>query len=477
MAGGSGRGRSRDQQDYGAPRGRVKTSAPPDERHNVVVHNGGVSFWWQQVGLPTPTDRLDGDVTCDVAIVGAGLTGLWAAYYLHRADPTLEIRLVEAEFAGFGASGRNGGWLSSELAGSPRAYAEVAGEQGVETLRQALRGSVHEVIAVADLEGIDADIVLSGVLHVARSQAQAERLGGELSAAQVAERIKVAGAVSGHVDPDCARVHPAKLVAGVARVVRERGVRIHEGTRAVRIEPGAVVTDRGTVRAPVVLRCLEGFTAGLVGHRREWLPMNSAIVATAPLTDAQWAEIGWSGEELLGDEAHAYCYAQRTADGRIAMGGRGVPYRFGSRTDVDGRTQDATIESLRATLTALFPSLADVQIDHAWCGVLGVPRDWSASVSFDPATGLGHAGGYVGSGLTATNLAGRTLRDLVLGEDTELTRLPWTNHRVRRWEPEPLRWAGVHALYRLYRAADRREDAGLARTSRIARVAHRVAGR
>lgn len=441
------------------------------------MHNGGVSFWWQQVGLPTPTDRLDGDVACDVAIVGAGLTGLWTAYYLHRADPTLDIRLVEAEFAGFGASGRNGGWLSSELAGSPRAYAEVAGDAGVETLRRALRGSVHEVIAVADLEGIDADIVLSGVLHVARSQAQAERLGGELSAAQVAERIKVSGAVSGHVDPDCARVHPAKLVAGVARAVRERGVRIHEGTRAVRIEPGAVVTDRGTVRAPVVLRCLEGFTAGLAGHRREWLPMNSAIVATAPLTDAQWAEIGWSGEELLGDEAHAYCYAQRTADGRIAMGGRGVPYRFGSRTDVDGRTQDATIESLRATLTALFPSLADVQIDHAWCGVLGVPRDWSASVSFDPATGLGHAGGYVGSGLTATNLAGRALRDLVLGEDTVLTGLPWTNHRVRRWEPEPLRWVGVHALYRLYRAADRREDAGLARTSRIARAANRVAGR
>ena len=144
------------------------------------------------------------------------------------------------------------------------------------------------------------------------------------------------------------------------------------------------------------------------------------------------------------------------------MGGRGIPYRFGSRTDVDGRTQDATIESLRSTLTALFPSLAGVTIDHAWCGVLGVPRDWSASVSFDPATGLGDAGGYVGSGLTATNLAGRTLRDLVLRRDTDLTALPWTDHGVRRWEPEPLRWVGVHALYRLYRAADRREDAGLA---------------
>lgn len=441
------------------------------------MRNGGVSFWWQQVGLPVPADRLEGDATCDVAVVGGGLTGLWTAYHLHEADPTLDVRVLEAEFAGFGASGRNGGWLSSELAGSARAYAEVAGEDGVARLRAALRRTVDEVIDVAAREGIEADIVRSGVLTVARSPAQAQRLGGELSAGEVAERVRVAGAVSGHLDPDCARVHPAKLVSGVARTVRERGVRIHEDTRVVRIEPGAAVTERGTVRAPVVLRCLEGFTAGLAGHRREWLPMNSAIVVTEPLSAARWDEIGWAGQELLGDEAHAYCYAQRTADGRIALGGRGVPYRFGSRTDVDGRTQEWTVASLRSMLCTLFPSLTGIGLDHAWCGVLGVPRDWSASVALDPATGLGHAGGYVGSGLTATHLAGRTLRDLVLGHDTELTALPWTGHRVRKWEPEPLRWLGVHALYRLYRSADRREDAGLDRTSRVARVADRVAGR
>ncbi|WP_307807962.1 NAD(P)/FAD-dependent oxidoreductase [Nocardioides xinjiangensis] len=441
------------------------------------MRNGGVSYWWQQLGLPSPTDPLRGDATCDVAIVGGGLTGLWTAHYLREADPTLEVRVVEAEFAGFGASGRNGGWLSSELAGSARAYEQVAGADGVDRLRAALRGTVDEVVAIAAREGIEADIVRSGVLVVARSEAQRQRLGGELTAEQVSARIRVAGAVAGHFDPDCARVQPAKLVSGVARLVRERGVRVHEATRAVRIEPGAVVTEHGTLRAPVVLRCLEGFTAGLPGHRRDWLPMNSAMVVTEPLTAAQWAEVGWSGEELLGDEAHAYCYAQRTADGRIALGGRGVPYRFGSRTDVDGRTQEWTVQSLRSTLLSLFPSLAGIRLDHAWCGVLGVPRDWSASVAYDPATGLGHAGGYVGSGLTATNLAGRTLRDLVLGRDTDLTRLPWAGHRVRRWEPEPLRWAGVHALYRLYRAADRREDAGLGRTSRVARVANRVAGR
>jgi glycine/D-amino acid oxidase-like deaminating enzyme len=266
-------------------------------------------------------------------------------------------------------------------------------------------------------------------------------------------------------------------VSGVARAVRERGVRIHEGTRAVRIEPGAVVTERGTVRAPVVLRCLEGFTAGLPGHRREWLPMNSAIIATAPLTEAQWAEIGWAGEELLGDEAHAYCYAQRTADGRIAMGGRGVPYRFGSRTDVDGQTQDWTVSSLTDSLHGMFPATRSARIEHAWCGVLGVPRDWCASVSFDPSTGLGWAGGYVGSGLTTTNLAGRTLADLVLGRDTDLVRLPWVNRDVRRWEPEPLRWLGVRAMYGLYREADRREERGLAHPSRLARLGDRLTGR
>ena len=128
------------------------------------------------------------------------------------------------------------------------------------------------------------------------------------------------------------------------------------------------------MRATHVLRCLEGFTAGLAGQRRTLLPMNSAIVVTEPLTPEQWDRIGWRGSELLGDLAHAYCYAQRTADGRIALGGRGIPYRFGSRTDVDGRTQDWTIESLRATLADLFPQVADVQLAQAWCGVLGVPR-------------------------------------------------------------------------------------------------------
>jgi len=154
-----------------------------------------------------------------------------------------------------------------------------------------------------------------------------------------------------------------------------------------------------------------------------------------------------------------------------------VPYRTGSRTDLHGRTQPATVRALTALLHDFFPAVRDLPVAHAWCGVLGVPRDWSPTVHLDRQTGLGWAGGYVGSGLTTTNLAGRTLRDLVLGRDTELTRLPWTGRQVRRWEPEPLRWLGVHALYALYREADRREARGLPRTSRLARAADLVSGR
>jgi glycine/D-amino acid oxidase-like deaminating enzyme len=267
-------------------------------------------------------------------------------------------------------------------------------------------------------------------------------------------------------------------VLGLARVVESTGVAIFEQTTVSRIEQGRAVTDRGTVRAPIVLRCLEGFTASISGQRRDWLPMNSSMVVTEPLTQEASDQIGWRRAELLGDYAHGYMYAQRTADNRIALGGRGIPYRFGSRIDDRGATQEWTIAALTALMHDMFPATREVPIVHAWCGVLGVPRDWTATVDLDRTTGLGTAGGYVGSGLTTTNLAGRTLADLVLEHDTELTRLPWVGRRVRRWEPEPLRWLGVQSMYALYRMADRREtEKKLAQTSRIARFANMITGR
>ncbi|TLH80293.1 FAD-dependent oxidoreductase [Mycolicibacterium cosmeticum] len=456
--------------------------------------NGGVSYWYRSIGLPERRPALPGDQEADVCIVGAGLTGLWTAYYLKRQQPDLRITILEKEFAGYGASGRNGGWLSAELAGNRDAYAATHGREGVADLMRAMRTAVDDVIAVTEAEGIDADIVKDGLLEVARSRAQLGRMyetlryeqqwGAEpedfvaLSRDELDERIKVAGALGGLYSPHCARVQPAKLVLGLARVVEDAGVTIFENTTVTRIEQGRAVTDHGVVRAPVVLRCLEGFTASLEGQRRDWLPMNSSMVITAPLPAQASDEIGWRGAELLGDCAHGYMYAQRTADNRIALGGRGIPYRYGSRTDIDGATQDWTVHALTELMHDMFPATRSVPIVHAWCGVLGVPRDWTATVDLDPVTGLGTAGGYVGSGLTTTNLAGRTLADLVLRHDTELTRLPWVGRRVRRWEPEPLRWLGVQSMYVLYRMADRREsERNLPATSRIARIANMITGR
>lgn len=451
--------------------------------------NGYVSHWFD--GLPISRAPLPGSRDADVCIVGAGYTGLWTAYYLKRADPSLRIVVLEARFAGFGASGRNGGWLSGLVPGDRDRMAQQYGRDGVVAWQRALNDAVDEVIRVADREGIDAGIVKGGTLEVARNAAQAGRLAAALEAerrwqieslqaltkSEAAQRIQLDGVVAAYHNPHCARIQPAHLARGLADTVERLGVDIYERSPVTDIVPGRAVTPWGTVSAPVVLRATEGFTAGLPGLKRRWLPMNSSMIATAPIPDSLWARIGWQGRETLGDTAHGFFYAQRTVDDRIAIGGRSVPYRFGSRTDRDGRVPERTIRSLTTTLHAILPQVAGVPIAHGWCGVLAVPRDWEATVDFDTATGLGWAGGYVGHGVTATNLAARTLSDLVLGNRTPITDLPWVGHRSKSWEPEPLRWLGVRGMYLAYKAADWHEARGTARTSPIAVVADKIAGR
>ncbi|MDG4895879.1 FAD-binding oxidoreductase [Mesorhizobium sp. WSM4976] len=458
-----------------------------------VKRNGDISFWYADLDhVPTPRPPLPGDIEVDVAIVGAGYTGLWTAYYLKKARPSLRIVLVEREFAGFGASGRNGGWLSGGFGWSREKYLKTSTRQGVTAMQKAMAGCVDEVIRVATEEGIDADIRRVDNLTVATNPAQLERAREEcetirswdaeperielLDQAATRARINIKDVMGGFVIHGQARVQPAKLVRGLAAVVERLGVSIYEKTTVTAIAKGVVSTDRGTVRAETIIRATEGFTAGIPGEERTWLALNSAQIVTEPLSEELWRKIGWEGHELLGNAAHAYCYAQRTREGRITMGGRGVPYRYGSRTDVNGQTQQATIDQLHSILTTLLPQTIGCRIDHAWCGVLGVPRDWCTTVGLDPATRIGWAGGYVGLGVSSSNLSGRTLTDLVLGHDSELTRLPWVNRKVRPWEPEPFRWLGVHSMYQLYRIADQREAEGLGHTSRLAALADSITG-
>ena len=458
------------------------------------MRNGDVSFWWQARGLPPRRPSLPGSTDADVCIVGAGYTGLWTAYYLRRADPGLRVVVLEQHFAGYGASGRNGGWVTATLPGSRDRYARrPPGRAGVRELEQQLRETVDEVARVCQAEGIDAGLVKGGTLSVATSAAQDARLRQRLEQErswgdgprivrylekeELAARLQVTGAAGALYWPDCARVQPASLAAGLAEVVAGAGVQLYEGTPVRSISAGVARTGAGDVRAPFVLRCTEGFTAGLPGQHRTLLPMNSSMIVTGPLSESAWKSIGWDGCETLGDEAHAYIYAQRTADGRIALGGRGIPYRFGSGLDQDGAIAGSTMAQLGRILRRMFPAAAEAGLDHAWCGVLGVPRDWCATVMMNPRTGLGWAGGYSGHGVAAANLAGRTLADLVRGVPSPLTTLPWVGHRSPRWEPEPARWAGVHGLYALYRTADRLEAAGRSgRTSLLARAGDMISG-
>ena len=443
-----------------------------------------LSFWHDALPPEPPRPPPAGSRDADVCVVGAGFTGLWTAYALRRADPSLDVVVVEAETAGFGASGRNGGWVLGALSGGRAHWAARAGRDGALALERAIEATVDEIGRVVAEEGIDCDWVKGGSLHVAQSALELRRVaaaaaeeGGELlDAAAAAARVRVAGVRGAGFTPHCARVQPAKLVRGLAGAVERAGAVIHEGTRATEIAPGAVTTPYGTVRARFVVRATEGYTAGLPGERRTLVPLTSSMIVTEPLGAAAWEEIGWAGCETLLDGRRHYVYLQRTADGRVAIGGRGVPYRFGSDTEREGPLDAGTVTALRRRLGELFPVLRDVGVDGAWHGVLGVPRDWAPAVGLDGATGLAWAGGYVGEGVAAANLAGRTLRDLVLGRDTELTRLPWVGGFARPWEPEPLRFAGVRGVYSLYRAADGIERR-TGRTSVVGRVADAIAGR
>jgi glycine/D-amino acid oxidase-like deaminating enzyme len=425
--------------------------------------------------------------------VGAGFTGLWTAYYLLRADPTLRVVVLEAETAGFGASGRNGGWCSALFPASLGKLAGLSGDDRAAALAQheAMRDTVDEVLRVLDAEGIDAQAHKGGTVTLARSPAQLRRAEAEVLEArtwgrgpeelqllgeeQARERLAATGTLGATYTPDCAAVHPARLVRGLAHTVERLGGTVHERTPVRRVSPGRAVTDHGTVTADVVVRATEGYTAGLAGMRRQLVPVYSLIIATEPLPDETWERIGLRERETFADHRHLIIYGQRTADGRFVLGGRGAPYHFGSRIRSGFDRDDRVFAKLHATALEMFPVLAGARFTHAWGGALGIPRDWTASVGLDRETGLAWAGGYVGDGVSTTNLAGRTLRDLVLGEPTRLTALPWVDHRSRPWEPEPLRWTGINTGLRAAALADA-EERLTGRPSRIARLTAGLTG-
>ena len=434
-----------------------------------------LSLWFD--GLPDPLGvraPLPGDLDVDVAVVGGGFTGLWTAYYLAEADPSLRIAVLERDVVGFGASGRNGGWCSALFAVPGERLDKEAGPGAGSAMRRAMVDTVGEVGRVVATEPIECGFARGGTVVLARTgpqwgrtrqevaTARAAGIGEDdlrlLSASEAASMARATSVLGGTYTPHCAAVDPARLVRGLGEAVERRGVAVYERTEARAIRPGAVETARGTVRADIVVRATEGYTRTLRGEGRTIVPVYSLMIATEPLPDAFWDRAGLARRETFADHRHMIIYGQRTADGRLAFGGRGAPYHFGSSIRPEYDRDVGVHEALRHTLVDLFPALAGVEITHRWGGPLGIARDWFTSVGLDRQTGVAWAGGYVGDGVATTNLAARTLRDLILRRDTELTALPWVGHRSKRWEPEPLRYLGINAGLRLAGRADRAEE-------------------
>lgn len=434
------------------------------------------SLWLEDVAPIRLRPPLDGPSDADVAILGAGFTGLWTALYLLERDPSLDVLVVEREFSGYGASGRNGAWCSPyinvEIAGLVRRFGEERGR----ALHRTMLDTVDEVGRRAEIEGIDAGYVRAGMLVVARDGAQevearaavaayAEHgFGGDyhyIDAEELTERIRISDARGALHCPRAATLHPGRLVRGLADAVERRGGRIVEGTNATGVSPRGergsrpvLHTVRGDIRADTVVLAGEAYLAGLPGAERLLLPLCSLIVVTEPLPRGVWDLIGWEARELVASERLTVEYLARTEDGRVLFGGRGAPYRMGSRIDPGTEQHGPTLARIERALREWFPRLRDIRTTHHWGGVIGVPRDGLMTATHNPRTGLALGGGYTGGGVAASNLVGRILADLVLDRDTEITALPIVNRTLRPWPSEPLRWAGVRAVTGSFRALD-----------------------
>jgi glycine/D-amino acid oxidase-like deaminating enzyme len=351
--------------------------------------------------------------------------------------------------------------------------------------------AVDEVGRVAAAEGVDARFHKGGMMTMAVSQAQLERARQEveyerswgaeegdcvvLGADEARARIDAPGCLGALYSPHCACIDPARLTRGLADAVEQLGVTIYEQTQVLAITPHYVHSLEGLVKAEVVVRATEAFTTNLPGCHREYVPVYSLMIATEPLPQSFWDQVGWAGYETFTDGRNLIIYVMRTEDGRIALGGRGAPYHFGSLMRDEFDRDPHVFEKLRASLAGLFPQLGDARITHHWGGPIAMPRDWWSSVGLDRQTGMAWAGGYLGDGVSTTNLAGRTLADLITAADSDIVKLPWVNHRNRKWEPEPLRWLGVNATIAAMGMADA-EERRTGRQSRIMAITHKIIG-
>jgi glycine/D-amino acid oxidase-like deaminating enzyme len=436
-----------------------------------------VSLWMDQLEQPfAERASLDQDLEVDVVIVGAGYTGLWTAYYLKRQAPRLSIAVLEAQTSGFGASGRNGAWLMGHLLGEEHFLASLP----MAPRRRAyewLHGIPDEVEQCLQREGIDAHYRKGGVLTcAARYPEQTGRLRAQLAELhrhghtdedyrwltpqQLDSQVRMAGAHGAIWSPHCATIHPARLVRGLADAVQRLGVAVYDRSPVLQWQVGQVRTAQARVKARWVVPAIEGYASSLAPLGRYQLPVQSLMVATEPLPASTWAQIGLDQGQAFSENSRQVTYAHRSHDDRMVFGARGG-YRFGGHLRPDGPLTQAEMDLRRRLLSELFPQLSKVEFTHAWGGNLAMARRMRPHILVDKASRTALAGGYGGEGVGASNLAGRTLADLILGHDTELARMPWVirdqslAQALPRWEPEPWRWLAYKSVSSAFAAEDR----------------------
>jgi len=430
------------------------------------------SFWFdtldENIQARAP---LQAHIEVDVAIIGAGYTGLWTAYYLKKQQPDLSIAIVESQTSGFGASGRNCGWLMAGMAGEAK-YLSGLPEDERQAGYNLLFGIIDEVAKVTDDENIQCDLNRGGAVYAAaRYPEQIKNMQGTLKhfheqglseedyrwldKDQLAEKVRMRNGYGGIFTPHCATINPAKLVRGLARCVENMGVTLYEKSPVISVENKQIHTDQGSIKANVIVPATEGFSDQLLNLKKYVLPVQSLIIATEPLSDAQWDEIGLHNRPAFSDGGRLTTYGQRSQDGRLLFGARGG-YMFGGKVRHEFSLEDPAFELRQKLMVDLFPSLEAAKVTHGWGGTLGMARGFCPFAVFDPASGIASAGGFSGEGVGASNLFGRTLADMILQKDSQLTNMPWVftpaTHKqaLKKWEPEPLRFITYKTILKCF---------------------------
>jgi glycine/D-amino acid oxidase-like deaminating enzyme len=418
----------------------------------VSVRPGDRPAWWLEEAPPDPAAAaLEGDLDVDVAIVGGGYTGLWTAFALKERDPGLAVAVLEAEFCGFGPSGRNGGFLESFWPALGR-LRDRLGDAGALEVARASSGVFAAVRALGD----DVWLREGGMLEVSTSPRQdatpaaavaaARQLGVSeearlLSEQEVGSRCRSPSFRGGVLFPSVATVQPARLVRALRRAALGRGVRLHEGTRATGIRNGLVETAHGRVRAREIVVATNAWMTGWRPVARRLTNFGSYVVLTEPVP-GRLAELGWAGGEAIVDARMFLHYFRTTADGRVLMGSASGPIGFGGRVDRRFTHDVPTVRRAEAALHRLLPGLDGARIEHAWGGPIDVSSDHLPFFATVPGARIHIGAGYSGNGVGPSWLGGQILASLVCGSDDEWSRSPLATRRVRSFPPEPVRRVG-----------------------------------